>query len=309
LFTRTELNSTGASGDLSINTQLLEVQDGAEVTVASLGTGNAGNLTIDTDSINLDNGTLTADTRSVNTNPNQLQATINLRANDLIFLRRGSKITTNAIGNNVIGGDIKIDTNFLIAAENSDISANSTDFRGGRVTVKALSILGTQFRNALTLESDITATGASSDLSGTVELNTPDVDPSKGLVELPVNIVDAQEQIAQGCSFRGEQIGSFVVTGRGGLSDSPNEMLTDDAIEVNLVTLDPKVNRSSRNVSAIAPAPIVEAQGWIIGKNGKVLLVASAPTVTPTHPGLTPESCKSPAHRGQERENKAIAFP
>ncbi|MBW4456522.1 MAG: S-layer family protein [Nostoc indistinguendum CM1-VF10] len=286
-----QARSAGDGGTLRINTQQLLIRDGAGVFVESRETGNAGNLTIDADSIGLDNGTLRADTRSANINPAQPQATITLRAKDLIFLRRNSNISTNAIGNNVVGGDINIDTDFLVAAENSDISANSTDFRGGRVTIAAISILGTEFRNASTVESDITATGASPDLSGTVALNTLDVDPSKGLVELPINIVDASQQIAQGCSPRGEQISSFVVTGRGGLSDSPNQILNDDAIEVNLVTLDPKANRSSPTVSASAPVPIVEAQGLVMSKNGEVLLTASAPTVTPNHPGLTQESC------------------
>lgn len=286
-----QARSTGDGGTLKINTQQLLIRDGAGVFVESRETGNAGNLTIDADSIRLDNGTLRADTRSANTNPAQPQATITLRAKDLIFLRRNSNISTNAIGNNVIGGDINIDTDFLVAVENSDISANSTDFRGGRVTIAGVSILGTEFRNTSTLESDITATGASPDLSGIVEINTLNVDPSKGLVELPINIVDAQEQIAQGCSARGEQISSFVVTGRGGLSDNPNEMLNDDAIEVNLVTLDSKANRSSSTVSASAPVPIVEAQGLVMSKNGEVLLTASAPTVTPNHPGLTQQSC------------------
>lgn len=284
----------GDAGSITINTRQFLVRDGAGVFVESRRTGNAGNLTIDARSMALDNGTLTADTRSVNTNPNQPQATITLHAKDFILLRRHSNITTNANGSNVIGGDINIDTNFLVAAENSDISANSTDFRGGRVTIEASGIFGTQVRNALTPESDITAKGASPELSGIVELNTPDVDPSRGLVQLPTNLVDASQQIAQGCTPN-EQTGSFVATGRGGLPDSPNEMLTDDAVEVNLVTLDPKVNRSSPTVWPIAPmpapVPIVEAQGWIIDKNGEVMLTASAPTVTANNPGLNPASC------------------
>ncbi|RCJ40260.1 hypothetical protein A6770_11010 [Nostoc minutum NIES-26] len=289
-----QARSAGDAGSITINAQQFLVRDGAGVFVESRRTGNAGNLTIDARSIGLDNGTLTADTRSANTNPDRPQATITLRAKNLISLRRNSNITTNAAGSNVIGGNINIDTNVLVARENSDISANSTDFRGGRVIIEASGIFGTQFRNVLTPESDITATGASPDLSGTVELNTLNADPSRGLVELPLDLVDASQQIAQGCT-PSEQTGSFVATGRGGLPDSPSNILTDDAIEVNLVTLDPKASRSSRTVSAIAPipapVPIVEAQGWVIAKNGEVLLTASAPTVTPNNPGLTPESC------------------
>ncbi|MEH1966085.1 S-layer family protein [Nostoc sp.] len=291
-----EARGAGNAGNMRINTQQFLVRDGAGVFAESRGTGNAGNLTIDARSIRLDNGTLTADTRSVNTNPDQPQATITLRAKDLILLRRKSNITTNATGSNVIGGNINVDTDFLVATENSDISANSTDFRGGRVTIKAFGIFGTQFRNAITPESDITATGASPEFSGTVELNIPDIDLNRGLVELPVNLIDASQQIAQGCAPRSGQTGSFVVTGRGGLPDNPSEILASDAIEVDLIALNPKAeNHSSSTVSTNAttpePAPVIEAQGWVIGKNGEVQLIASAPIITPNNSGLTPESC------------------
>ncbi|OUL35949.1 S-layer family protein [Nostoc sp. 106C] len=287
LYATAQPNSTGNAGDLTIKTNTLLVRDGARVSVQSSGTGTAGNMTVNARSIRLDkNALLTANTRSVKMEPDSEQATININS-PLVIVSRNSNIRTNATGENVIGGNINIDTNFLVAFENSDISANSANFRGGNVRINAQGIFGTQFRDMLSdRTSDITATGVSPEFSGNVELNTPDVDPSKGLVELPINIVDAQEQIAQGCTPRGEQISSFVVTGRGGLSESPNEMLNDDAIEVNLVTLDPKANHSSATVSAIAPAPIVEAQGLVMSKNGQVLL-----TATPNHSGLTSESC------------------
>jgi large exoprotein involved in heme utilization and adhesion len=132
------------------------VNDNAAIQVNSRGTGISGNLTVDARSITLDNNaTLTADTRSQATDSNQEQATINLRARDLVLLRRGSKITTNASGNNVNGGNINIDTNFLIALENSDISANSIESRGGRVVVNASGgIFGTQTRDTQTPQSD-----------------------------------------------------------------------------------------------------------------------------------------------------------
>ncbi len=277
-----QTRGAGTAGNVEIDTQQLLVRDGAGVFVESLATGNAGNLTIDAGFIRLDNSTLTADTRSANTDSNRPQATINLRSQDLV-LSRSSNITTNATGSNVIGGNINIDTGVLVASENSDIRANSDDFRGGRVRIEALGIFGTQFRNVPTPESDITATGVSPDLSGTVELNTLDIDPSRGLVELPANLVDASQQIAQSCTPRSGQTSSFVATGRGGLPPTPYQPLSssDDILDdVRLPSQENTLAAGSTDSASIARPPnrIVEAQGWVIDKNGEISLVAQVPT-------------------------------
>ncbi|MDZ8110348.1 MAG: S-layer family protein [Nostoc sp. DedQUE12a] len=278
IFSSAESSSSGTAGNLTINTRELLIQDRAGVFVRSRGIGNAGNLTIDASIVGLNNGTLTADTRSVNTDRNQPQATITLRVKDLILLRRNSNITANAAGENVIGGDVNIDTKFLAAAENSDITATSDDFRGGRVRIKAISIFGTQFRNERTLESDITARGKTPELSGSIELNTPDVDPSRGLVELPVNLVDASQQITQGCTPRRVQSNSFVVTGRGGMPLSPSEPLRQRAVITQWVTLNEEIENErdaqAKPTLAANQQPIVEAQGWIVDERGDVQLVA-----------------------------------
>ncbi|MUG92407.1 hypothetical protein F7734_08040 [Scytonema sp. UIC 10036] len=54
-------------------------------------------------------------------------------------------------------------------------------------------------------------------LNGIVQINTPDVDPSQDLVELPENVVDATQQLAQNpCQ---QDLGSrFFITGRGQIS-------------------------------------------------------------------------------------------
>ncbi|MBW4458018.1 MAG: hypothetical protein KME55_38375 [Nostoc indistinguendum CM1-VF10] len=60
LFAGTDINSNSAgdAGDSAIKTNTLLVQDGARITVQSLGTGTAGNLTIDAPSIRLNNNAL-----------------------------------------------------------------------------------------------------------------------------------------------------------------------------------------------------------------------------------------------------------
>ncbi len=295
LSANAQRNSTGDAGDLTLKTHTLLVQDGARVSVQSFGTGTAGNLTVNARSIHLNNDALlTANTRSSKVDPNKEQATININSRDLI-MSRGSNIRTNATGENIIGGNININTDFLIAVENSDISANSANFRGGNVRINAHGILGTQSRYvASDRTSDITATGANPEFSGTVEINQPDVDLSRGLINLPTIPVDTE--VAQGCTAGGSQaLSQFIITGRGGLPPSPYDMLTPDAVEVDLVTLNPSSdNRKSPSVNKNPPIPepIVEATGWEINEKGEVVFTADAPTTTPHGSWHNPIPCR-----------------
>ncbi|MBW4683299.1 MAG: S-layer family protein [Microcoleus vaginatus WJT46-NPBG5] len=289
--------STGVAGDLNINTNTLHLRDGVAIVMSSYGEGNAGNININARSIYLDNlAFLNADTRSVNTNSNEVQATINLRSHSLI-LRRGSAINTNAQGQNVIGGNINIQSNVLAALENSDITANSQESQGGTVTINTQGIFGPQFRQQLTPASDITASGGSPELTGTVTLNTPDLDPSQGLLKLPENPVDATRLIASTCR-RGKEQSEFNVTGRGGLPPHPYEAIADEATWIDLrpaagertssLKEEPKI--TTQDSTASSPQ-LIEAQGWIINSKGQVELVAQVPAVSPHNPGFPQQQC------------------
>ncbi|MBD1810030.1 filamentous hemagglutinin N-terminal domain-containing protein [Microcoleus sp. FACHB-SPT15] len=288
-----ETGGSGTGGNLNLQTGTLNIQNQAQVTVSSSGAGSAGSLFVDANQIYLDNGgKIRADTSGGG-------GDINLRSS-LILLRNGSSITTNATGSNILGGDINIDTDNLVAApkENSDISANSANFRGGNVTVRADGIFGIEFQEQLTPLSDITATGVTSEFSGTVNLLTPGIDPSRGLAELPTEVVDATGAISTGC--RGVQGSSFVVTGRGGLPPTPQQALGDDprwrdwrtpdgvSRQPNAAgngTLPPSANLPSTK------SALVEATGWVIEPDGKVILTASVPNVTSPNRWGEPVNC------------------
>jgi filamentous hemagglutinin family protein len=271
--------AVGDARDLKITTEQMTVKDKAEVAVSSQGSGKAGNLEVTARSISLDKEALLSSDTTAG------QGNIFLDSQNLV-LRRGSNITTKAFGT-AIGGNITIDSGVLVALEDSNISANALDAFGGRVIIDSQGIFRTE-------DNDITATSRlGPEFSGDVEINTPDVDPSRGLVDLPAVPIDTE--VAQACTPGGSQAQSkFVITGRGGLPPSPNDALSSDAIQVDWVTLNPRgENRSSPTVSTnpTAPAPIVEAQGWVIDKNGQVVLTASAPTATPHSSWQTSADC------------------
>jgi filamentous hemagglutinin family protein len=295
IFASTSKTSTGRGGDVAIATQNLIVNKGATISVSSEGLEAAGNINIKTGSALFDNqASITANTR--NSNTNREQATINLSSDSLI-LRRGSSITTNATGENVIGGNININSGIIAAFENSDISANSTDFRGGRVKINTQGIFGIQPRNLLTPQSDITATGASPDLQGTTEIIQPDVDPTEGLIELPTQIVDASNQISQLCP-RGElafrrPLSKFIITGRGSLAPSPLNPLPGKLGLRQLASLDTSSSPPTSNSQSPTSSPIVEAQGFIKVADGTIMLVAQAPQSIPSS-RVTASLCPKP---------------
>ncbi|MBH8564484.1 filamentous hemagglutinin N-terminal domain-containing protein [Nostoc sp. CENA67] len=251
--------------------------------------GNAGNIEITTPKdIRLDNKA------SIRANTSGGKGNITLHPRDLI-LRRNSNITTNAEGA-ATGGNITINTDNLVALEDSDITANAEESYGGKVRITAKRIFKSQ-------DSDITASSElGPEFSGEVKLNLANVDPSHGLVELPKNVVDPTEQIAQNPCQRG--VGSkFTITGRGGLPPSPNEATSGDAVRVDLVEPAPGGSRGAEEqgsrgagekIESTVTKPIVPAQGWILNKKGEVILTAYDPTGTGSQRPVNSDICPVP---------------
>ncbi|MDZ7960296.1 MAG: filamentous hemagglutinin N-terminal domain-containing protein [Aulosira sp. DedQUE10] len=278
----------GKAGNLTISTPQFLLSDSAQATVSSSQAGEAGNLEITANSVRLDNGQITAQTNSGN------GGNLNFNVRDLLLLRRESEISTTAgraqqPGN---GGNITINDpdGFIVAlpGENSDITANAYTGRGGRVNITVFGIFGIQPRQNPTFLSDITASSQLG-INGIIELNTPDVDLIQGLVELPINLVDASQQIAQSCTARNGRTNSFVVTGRGGLPLNPSEPLRQRAVISQWVTLDEQTeNEQDTQVKPTGLSenaidnrePIVEAQRWVVDQHGDVQLIAQAPNAS-----------------------------
>jgi large exoprotein involved in heme utilization and adhesion len=306
LFANTTLGSTGNGGSIFLDPRTVLVRDGAGIAVDSKGKGEGGDIQIQANSLTLDReGFISAKTAS-NTGGD-----ITLGVQDLLLLRRRSEISTTA-GTARAGGDggnITINAGFVVAvpSENSDITANAFEGRGGNVTITTQAIYGLEFRPRLTPLSDITASSEFG-VNGTVQINTPGIDPSQGLTELPTDLVDAAGLIDRSCAPGGgtAQNSSFTVTGRGGLPPNPNETLGEEGLIEDLGS-PAGVRDGARGIQQAAvsaptsspPNRLVEAQGWIIGSDGKVILTAQAPTATPQHPWQTPASCQTLSNSGE----------
>jgi filamentous hemagglutinin family protein len=306
LFASTGSGSFGRGGTIEITTGELDVSDRARIVADSRGDGVAGDLDITAQSVQLDQGFLTAATDTVD------GGSITLRELDFLRLRNGSEISATAGTEGDAdgdGGNIAIDADFIVAFPgNNDIEANASAGNGGRVKIDAEGVFGIAERETDTELNDITATSEQG-VQGTVNIDVPDTDPSQGLTELPDAPLDASNQIAQTCPSDGnpEALGEFVVTGRGGLPPDPAEIVGGEVVLSQLSTLENnsssgrETNRQTGPSTAPSSAPsderssakvpLVEAQGWVVDADGKVNLVAETPAVEPHSPNLIPAHC------------------
>ncbi|MBF2028063.1 MAG: filamentous hemagglutinin N-terminal domain-containing protein [Oscillatoriales cyanobacterium C42_A2020_001] len=224
LFANTTAGSSGDGGNISATARTVVIQDGAQLAVDSQGSGQGGSVEVQANALTLDRrGVISAETTS-----NQ-GGNISLQVSDLLLLRRNSLISTTA-GTAQAGGDggnIQITAPFIIGvlAENSDITANAFSGRGGNINITANAIYGLRSQPRLTPFSDITASSQLG-ISGTVTLNTLNIDPNRGLIALPSTLVDPSNQVAQTCapsSKLGRRSNEFIITGRGGVPSNPEE--------------------------------------------------------------------------------------
>ena len=290
------------------------------------GTGRGGNLDINSGNLDLDRAVISAITTSGDGGNIKLniQDVLSMSRGSRITTNAG---TAEQGGN---GGNIDINSKFIITVpnENSDITANAFEGQGGKINIASEKIFWMEQRDreelidllgssselspSLLSTNDITAFSQQNpNLDGLITINLLNaIDPSRGLTSLPTVFVDASDLIDQSCTLSSNKSSSqFVNTGRGGLPTNPSNPLSPNTTITRLAT--PIVRRSqtaqktqtlhrtqNSSSSSTIPLPnnqepesIVEAQGWVRLGNGKIRLVAQAPSVTHQGNWQTMSSC------------------
>jgi large exoprotein involved in heme utilization and adhesion len=235
------VEGTGAGGTISVTTPVLSVMDGGEISTSTYSIGKGGNIILDTGMFDLlDGGAITAESTStgnagnidinvvnifraensfVTTEASQaVGGNITFNGGD-ILLTENSEVTASVASGEGGGGDVTIHANSLVALEDSDISARADQGFGGNIIINA----------DVVLFSDDTNLDASSNIEGregTVEVNSPIIDVSGGLVSLPETFLDAEALLPANCESKNpEYISSFVVLTHEGLTSGPDRLL------------------------------------------------------------------------------------
>ncbi|HIK09790.1 MAG TPA: filamentous hemagglutinin N-terminal domain-containing protein [Oscillatoriaceae cyanobacterium M33_DOE_052] len=315
--------ASGNGGNITIEAAAVQLTDRSGLQTSTSGGGRAGNISVNAENIisTRHNSRITSSANSLfgTAGEIQLQAgairleeqakieantasgnggNINLKITDLLQIGQNSVISTNAGTENAPGngGNIGINSRFLVGNDNGDITANAYEGSGGVIKIDSLGIFGLENRQQLTPNSDITAFSQENpQLSGDITINSPEINTS-GLVDLPKNFLDVTGLVDRDLCRIADRGSSFIITGRGGLPPNPAETLNSNTVAVEWANISPSSgsgndtkeshlpqNRASRDI-------IVEAQGWTVDKDGIVILTATAETATPNS-GFTHPTC------------------
>ncbi len=312
---RSQLTIIGAESGLERNRADPNLD--SRIVVRSLANGEAGNIVITTPQLRLERGALNAQSATAD------GGNIILNVQDLVLMRQGSLITATAgtAQQGGKGGNVIINTpsGFLITAlnENNDITANAFSGAGGKVTINAQGIYGFTLRSRAELArllgtndpvqldprrlptNDITAISQGSpELGGTVTLNTPNIDPSRGLVSLPETLADASNRLAQRCPQRGriQPTSAFYITGRGGLPQRPGNLSLSayPTVTVRAVVDGMEEKRGDAgSVTAAASPAIAQANAISHDTQGNLWLVAAQTADQPAIPWWPTLGCQN----------------
>jgi filamentous hemagglutinin family protein len=257
----------GNAGSISLTTDALIVQQGGLISVGNRGSGDAGNLKIAAQSVRLNRGLINAEVTVGGKGNIEITA-------DSLLLRDRSQIFASA-GNASDSGNITLNTPILLGLGNSDIVANALQGRGGKIAIQTQGLLGLKYRDRLTPENDITASSEFG-LNGTVDVNTIGVDPSSGLATLPIDIIDPNQKIAAGCAS--SQVGSFVITGRGGSPTNPAQTINVDRPWQDLRDRPSTAIGAANNTTVPS---LTEATTWQLNAQQQPELIADRPVAAP----------------------------
>lgn len=254
----------GAGGNLRLDFRELHLGNQAQLSVSSRGLGNAGDMELQGDRLTLTGGQIAA-TSILGQGGN-----LNLNLQDVAILRGGSSLSTRAGTAATAGGDggnINLQLGAIALLNASSIDANAFQGSGGNIQIATQGLF-------LGRNSQITASSEFG-VDGSVSIQTPDAEAGAGLVELTERPLDPARQIVSGCAASDSN--SFMVTGRGGLPEQPNESLRGSHSSWG-------DHRDWRSLQATSPSDLtpelesgsnwVEATTWVYRLDGTVVLVA-----------------------------------
>ncbi|MFW9264570.1 filamentous hemagglutinin N-terminal domain-containing protein [Nostoc sp. CALU 546] len=271
----------GDSGSVTINTNELNIADGALISVKNDGSGNAGIININADAIHISNyGGITATTAIGQGGDIDITSKFVRLDNGIISATAGQQ------GANGDGGNITVDTDVLFSLENSTITANAFEGRGGNIWINV--------RDAF-LFSRNSLIEASSEfgINGTVQINGLAID-SRGIKAAP-EVVQETPKISSGCAAQSGTGTDMLTVASNSPPPNFDEYLDSQPIwQRNFISFESIKHSSELNLSTIKETTkIVEAQSWVIDSRGNVELVATAPNQVTLDSFLSTSSCTS----------------
>jgi filamentous hemagglutinin family protein len=257
---------SGFSGDVTINTPSLKIQQG-EISSKNEGTGNGGVVNIESNTANIKDGAIV--TAAARQGGNIAFKARNIQLNNAtISANAGQQDSGNGNGGNV---DIRAD--ILLNLQSSVITANAYAGKGGNINIFA----------PIFLVSRDSRLEASSQLGIDGEIKINSSLTNFNFTQLAPQIVAETPKIASYCQGQSDVTRSeFIITGVDKLPPSPNEVPSIKPTWQDKFASSETINNLEQpKLSTKEAAQIVEAQGWVRDSSGNVILTAEANSAIP----------------------------
>jgi large exoprotein involved in heme utilization and adhesion len=199
--------SIGQGGNVKVESNHLNINDGGAITANAMGTGNAGNVVVQANTIKITNsGTITTFAEHAT------GGNITIVIPNLLYLQAG-QITTSVGSGEGGGGDITIENPQFFVLNQGKIKAQADEGQGGDIYIKSGKFL--RFNNSLVSASSILG------IDGDVKIDSPAIDLSGALLVLSSDF-DVDESFDEPCqaALAGNR---FVVKAISGVPPIPSD--------------------------------------------------------------------------------------
>ncbi|MGB3650849.1 MAG: hypothetical protein WBA41_06515, partial [Rivularia sp. (in: cyanobacteria)] len=311
-YSRVNSGAEGSEGGVLITTGSLEVLNGAVVDATTLGKGNGGNLTVNTDTLQLKNdGIIVARSRSDSGIAGNIEIKVKNNFNadngqvitssertsggniDItgknIILRNDSDISTTLDSTQGSGGNITLNANAIVALEDSDILAFAAEGRGGNIIFNTRAffsepLFSSRPQNAEPLTAqelnqlegnervDVDASGSIS--SGTITGQTDPGFLQNSFTQLPQNQINTETLIASSCVARNnKRNGTYYIIGSQAFPYSPGDPVPSKYSAIGVQSVPNNTTSSTKPRRRWKMGdPVVEPTGMYTLENGRRIL-------------------------------------
>ena len=171
---------------------------------------------------------------------------------------------------------------------------------GGNISITTNALFGIEFRDEnIANRNDISASSQFG-INGSVIIDTPEVDPTSGLMELPENLVNAETLIDQdSCRQNIENESKFSIVGREGLPVIPGNRLNSSntwedwrLVETNITFITHENPHNTSNLNQEENSlNITPARIWGITEDGEIILTEDTLYFSPQNNRFNQVSC------------------
>ena len=217
---RTRSFGPGRGGDIEVNAGTVSLTAGADLSAASIKTGNAtgsgdaGNVMVTVSK------SLLMQNSSVTTEANQAAGgNIHLTAPQMIRLRDSQITAAVGGGPETVGGNITIDPQFVLL-QNSQIVATAVQGRGGNIRIQAQQAF-------LADPASLVSASSTLGINGQVDIQAPVKSISGAVAPLPQAFASAAALLRSPCAARLHEgtVSTLVERGRDGVPATPDGVL------------------------------------------------------------------------------------